>query len=247
MATLWRNPHVRRFVVGAALASVPFAVLGAFNPSFLPVALRSVNAMLKVAAITVGVGVWAVVLGRFKVRRWLDAVLIVAPVIPLAVFTLLPSLYNDREANRTLADAIANERPIPPPTTPTSSPDTTATSTTTTSTAPAQPVQLSTGSLRGIGHRASGQASLYRLPGGTVVIQFEGIDIEPGPDYDLYLVPGLDQESPGGGVHLGDLRANRGNDFYELPAGTSVEGELTVLVWCETFSVPIAAATQTPL
>ena len=41
-----------------------------------------------------------------------------------------------------------------------------------------------------------------------------------------------------------DLRGNRGTQFYDVPAGINVDhGSWTVLVWCQTFGVPVANAT----
>ena len=68
--------------------------------------------------------------------------------------------------------------------------------------------------------------------------------MQPGPDYDLYIVPGEDREDTKGGIRLGDLRGNRGTQFYDVPAGADLEnGPWTVLVWCQTFAVPVAGAT----
>jgi hypothetical protein len=96
----------------------------------------------------------------------------------------------------------------------------------------------------GIDHRASGDAVVYRQPNGPLLVGLELIDIQPGPDYDVYVVPGADQEDIGDGVRLDDLRGNKGTQYYEVPASTDVTtGEWTVLVWCETFDVPVAGAT----
>jgi hypothetical protein len=100
------------------------------------------------------------------------------------------------------------------------------------------------GAIRGIDHRASGTAVIYRQPDGRYVVGLEDIDIQPGPDYDLYVVPGENREATLGGVRLGDLRGNRGTQFYEVPAGVNLgDGPWTVLVWCQTFAVPVAGAT----
>jgi hypothetical protein len=110
--------------------------------------------------------------------------------------------------------------------------------------APAGPQRLRAGTIRGIDHRASGTAVIYRQPDGRYVVGLEDIDIQPGPDYDLYVVPGENREDTKGGVRLGDLRGNRGTQFYEVPAGVNLEdGPWTVLVWCQTFAVPVAGAT----
>jgi hypothetical protein len=112
-------------------------------------------------------------------------------------------------------------------------------------TAPARPVQVSTGELRGIDHDASGRGSVYRLGDGSFVVALEDIDIEPGPDYQVYVVRGDDRETPDGATHLDGLRGNQGTQYYEVPRDA---GELgagwTILVWCRAFGVPVANATQ---
>ena len=84
-------------------------------------------------------------------------------------------------------------------------------------TPPAAPVKISTGALRGIGHDATGTASIYRRPNGTTVVALESIDIEPGPDYRVIIVRGADQERPGDGLELDALRGNQGTQYYEVP------------------------------
>jgi hypothetical protein len=106
------------------------------------------------------------------------------------------------------------------------------------------PQPLWSGAFRGIDHRASGTVVIYRQPDGRFVIGLEDIDIQPGPDYDLYVVPGADRPHTKGGIRLGDLRGNRGTQFYDVPAGVDLEtGPWTVLVWCQTFAVPVANTT----
>ncbi|MEY2426267.1 MAG: hypothetical protein QOI61_1839 [Actinomycetota bacterium] len=106
------------------------------------------------------------------------------------------------------------------------------------------PVKLSTGQFQGIDHRAAGTVNLYRHPDGHIIVGLEEFDIQPGPAYVLYLVPGDDQHDLGGGTKLEALRGNRGTQFYDAPPGLDTAGEpWTVLVWCETFDVPVANAT----
>ena len=98
--------------------------------------------------------------------------------------------------------------------------------------------------IHGIDHRARGTAVIYRQPDGSLVVGLEDIDIQPGPDYDVYVVPGADREDTDGGIRLDDLRGNKGTQYYPVPTGTDVAtGQWTVLVWCQTFDVPVAAAT----
>lgn len=111
-------------------------------------------------------------------------------------------------------------------------------------TAAPQPEELTSGQLRGIGHRASGRASVYRLADGAHLVRLEDIDVENGPDYVVYLVPGSDRRSPDGGVSLGALKGNLGSQNYSIPAAADLGGPQTVLIWCRAFAVPVANATQ---
>ena len=77
-------------------------------------------------------------------------------------------------------------------------------------------------------------------------VQLLGVafDIQPGPDYDVYVVPGADRMNRDAGTRIDDLRGNAGTQYYDAPAGIDLTaGPWTVLVWCQTFGVPVANAT----
>jgi hypothetical protein len=116
---------------------------------------------------------------------------------------------------------------------------------TTVATAPAAPVVLAAGALEGIDHRASGTVRLYRRADGSHVVGLEDIDVQPGPDYDVYVVPGADREDRAdGATRLDDLRGNKGTQFYDVRGAADLDaGDWTVLIWCQTFAVPVANAT----
>lgn len=111
--------------------------------------------------------------------------------------------------------------------------------TSTPATTPVPTTRNISGTFRGVDHRASGNV---RVIGQTLGL--EDIDIQPGPDYDVYVVPGRDREDVDGGTRVDDLRGNKGTQYYELPAGIDLTtGDWSVVVWCQVFDVPVAAAT----
>jgi hypothetical protein len=86
--------------------------------------------------------------------------------------------------------------------------------------------------------------NIYRLSTGALVVGLEEFDIQPGPAYVVYVVPGSGRRDLDGGTRLSGLRGNRGTQFYDIPEGVDLGNDpWTVLVWCETFDVPVAHAT----
>ncbi|MGH9157063.1 MAG: DM13 domain-containing protein [Acidimicrobiales bacterium] len=111
--------------------------------------------------------------------------------------------------------------------------------------APAGPVKVTAGQFRGLaGHRGSGEAAIYRQPDGSHFVRLEDFDVSSGPGLVLHLVPGANRDDVGGGVKLGALKGNRGSQNFTVPPGTQLDLPLTILVWCEPFTVAIAGATQ---
>ncbi len=111
---------------------------------------------------------------------------------------------------------------------------------------PGGPVLLGAGQFVGLaGHSGSGDAGVFQNPDGSLVLRFENVDIENGPDLEVYLVPGPDRTSlPASSIHLGPLKGNIGDQNYELPVGTELApGAYTALVWCEAFGVEFVGAT----
>ena len=193
--------------------------------------LRSAKAFVLMAAVGAA---WLV--GRVLAAAFVPWTLARVAVFALAAaavlnIVVLPS-YRDDTKVEVLADAAEPPSGAPAP------------STSTSVAVAAGPVRLRTGALAGIDHRASGTASLYRRADGSYAVGLERFDIQPGPDYDVYVVPGPAKRSKAGGVRLDDLRANKGTQFYDVPRSVDLAaGEWTVLVWCQTFGVPVAHAT----
>ena len=202
-------------------------------------AFKSTRAIVLMAGVTL---LWAV--GRVVLVRWtrwpgLRLVVFGAAAAGVLGVAVLPA-YDDTTVVEALPGAVSDPAGASP-TTVTTAP---ASAVDPTTTVPAGPVALRAAPLHGIDHRASGDAVVYRQPDGSHLVGLEDIDIQPGPDYDLYVVPGADRDDLDGAVRLDDLRGNKGTQYYAVPSDVDVaEGPWTVLVWCETFDVPIAGAT----
>ena len=68
----------------------------------------------------------------------------------------------------------------------------------------------------------------------------------PAPTTTSTSCPAPTADDIDGGIRLDDLRGNKGTQYYPVPTGTDVAtGPWTVLVWCQTFDVPVAGATPT--
>ncbi len=99
------------------------------------------------------------------------------------------------------------------------------------------------GTFVGVGdgiHDASGQAYTIPLVDGGSVLRLENFFSTNGPGLRVYLAT---DKTAADHVSLGDLKANRGNQNYELPPGIDLEKYDNVLIWCEPFSVLFGSAT----
>jgi hypothetical protein len=168
-------------------------------------------------------------------------VLVVALVVGLYLF----------QPWRLVTDRTADEALLVPTATTMAAATTTAVTTmagtaTTTPPPPAGPVALAAGPFRSLEHATTGSASLVRLPGGGHAVQFEALDTSDGPDLHVYLSD-KPSDSPeaafgSGFTNLGQLKANRGNQVYDVPAGTDLTTVRSVVIWCKRFSAGFAVA-----
>ena len=96
-------------------------------------------------------------------------------------------------------------------------------------------------------HWGKGRVTVYE---GTLYLEPD-FEVGPGPKYHVYLVPEADVQ-PSTNVErtmfvdLGRLRAFKGSQNYEVPAGVDLAKFGSVVIWCEQFGVLISPAKLTP-
>jgi hypothetical protein len=211
------------------------ALAGAAFFAWKPGVALSAVASLRAAGFAVVVGAMVLVLGWALPRLGggfaVTATAQLVPVVVALVVTVLPSLRTTTVNDPLPGAPLATSGPSAPG--PQPLPTTRA----------GAPVAVSRTDLSGIKHRASGSVVLIQLADGSQVIRLEHLDVEPGPDYHVFVVPGPGHHRPDGGARLGKLHGNRGNQNYPVPAGIDVARPVTVLIWCRAFAVPVAAAT----
>lgn len=115
--------------------------------------------------------------------------------------------------------------------------------------APSEPVALSSGSFTRIDdlHSAEGSATIYQLPDGKRVLRLENFNATNGPDLFISLsghaMPRSSDEAHGQGyVELAALKANQGNQNYEIPADLDLSQFKSVVIYCRAFSVVFSTA-----
>jgi Electron transfer DM13 len=108
-----------------------------------------------------------------------------------------------------------------------------------------KPVSALSGQFIGTGdgiHNAEGVAKEISLEDGRKFIRFENFKVTNGPNLFVYLAT---DKSASDFVDIGQLKANNGNQNYEVPDGTDLTKYDTVLVWCKAFSVLFGSAELT--
>ena len=98
------------------------------------------------------------------------------------------------------------------------------------------------GTFVGVGdgiHDAQGDAYTVRLGDGGSILRLENFSATNGPGLRVYLAADYGAADY---VSLGELKANRGNQNYEIPEGTDIDRYDKVLIWCEPFSVLFGSA-----
>ncbi len=88
-------------------------------------------------------------------------------------------------------------------------------------------------------HNAEGQAKIIPISNDDSILRFENLKVTNGPDLYVYLST---DKAASEFVSLGKLKANNGNQNYNIPSDTDLSKYNTVLIWCKAFLVLFGSA-----
>jgi hypothetical protein len=88
-------------------------------------------------------------------------------------------------------------------------------------------------------HNAQGNIKVVPLIDGSKILRLENFKSTNGPNVHVYL--STDKRATDY-VDLGKLKANNGNQNYNIPPGTDIRKHNIVLIWCNDFSVLFGSA-----
>jgi hypothetical protein len=116
-----------------------------------------------------------------------------------------------------------------------------------------EPKVLSQGTFITHEHATSGVAKVLELPDGSRVLRIEDLDTSDGPDLRVWLsdqpvkegLAGWRVFDDGKYLELGELKGNKGNANYPIPADADLDSLTSVSIWCKRFSVSFGAAALT--
>jgi hypothetical protein len=96
-------------------------------------------------------------------------------------------------------------------------------------------------------HRGSGNATVYRLAEGDLVLRFEDFQVTNGPDLRVLLTQHPDPTShsdleTAGYVELGRLKGNIGSQNYPISSDIDVADQRSVVIYCRPFQVVFSVA-----
>ena len=92
-------------------------------------------------------------------------------------------------------------------------------------------------------HDAQGKAYTIPLEDGRDVLRLENFKSTNGPDLYVYLSTDKDASEF---INLGKLKANSGNQNYEIPNEVNLVEYNQVLIWCKAFGVLFGSAEISP-
>jgi hypothetical protein len=115
--------------------------------------------------------------------------------------------------------------------------------------ASSDPQPLYTGLLTGKAHPTSGRASIYQAPDGKRGLRLTDFTTSNGPDVHVVLAQSTDQnlakefvKGDLDSIELGALKANQGDQNYDLPDSADLQKYDSVVIYCQRFHVVFGLA-----
>ena len=115
--------------------------------------------------------------------------------------------------------------------------------------APSGPVALTSGTFGVVDevHKGEGKATIFQLPDGKRVLRLEDFRVTNGPDLYVYLsahpAPRTTKEvHEAGEFEVARLKANIGNQNYDLPADLDLGKFKSVVIYCKRFTTVFSTA-----
>ena len=102
--------------------------------------------------------------------------------------------------------------------------------------------RIMTGTFIGAGdgfHNAEGLVRVIPLGDGSTILRLENFKSTNGPNVHLYLAT---DKAASNFIDLGKLKANNGNQNYNIPHETDLTKYNMALIWCKDFSVLFGSA-----
>jgi|APTNR8051073442_1049403.scaffolds.fasta_scaffold12901_2 hypothetical protein len=92
-------------------------------------------------------------------------------------------------------------------------------------------------------HQTTGEVFLTADENGNRYVRFENLATDNGPDLKVYIAKSMSSDnSPIDFIDLGELKANKGDANYLIPADVNIEEYNHVVIWCKRFSSNFADA-----
>ena len=88
-------------------------------------------------------------------------------------------------------------------------------------------------------HDAQGDAYTIPLENNSKILRLENFKSTNGPDLYVYLST---DDNASDFINLGELKANKGNQNYEIPKHADLSKYNKVLIWCKAFGVLFGSA-----
>jgi Electron transfer DM13 len=110
---------------------------------------------------------------------------------------------------------------------------------------------LAVGEFHGVAHTTMGTATVHETTGGSRVLRLTNFETSNGPAVHVYLIAAADANDADSvknaqPIDLGEMKGNKGDQNYDVPAAIDLAKYRAVTIWCARFDVNFATAPLAP-